>query len=265
VRTAGKEDIVQVRRVSGTSLTVSALTHVYANGDWVGMWRQQYQARDNDPAYRRDEIALAATIRSWLRGIAPHVAFSGNVSWNPSYPADSSRLISTVDLWWDEDGFTNDGRAPYAITDSSWRAKAAGLSAFLASARHGWVDGAAIEHDSASWTTAEVNWFLGNYLLFKNDASWLFPHGPDQGATIATSSLLATAAKIGAPTDTYYQIQGVYWRDYTHGLVLVNPSSRISRMILLGALHYRDLWGVGHQGVITLGPAQAVVLLGPRL
>jgi hypothetical protein len=263
VRTAGKEDIVQVRSVSGTTLAVPALAHAYADGDWVGRWTQQYQARGDDPAYRRDEIALAANIRSWLRTFAPGIAFSANISWNPSYPADSNRLVSKTDVWWDQDGFNRDGQAPYVITDSGWRAKAAGLSAFLASGRHGWVDGAATEHDSRSWTPAEVNWFLGNYLLFKNDTSWLFPHGPNEGDTVATWPLFATANEIGVPTDTYYEVDGVYWRDFTHGLVLVNPSSRISRTILLGALHYRDLWGVVHQGAIALGPAKAVVLFSP--
>ena len=51
-------------------------------------------------------------------------------------------------------------------------------------------------------------------------------------------------AQIGTPLNSMYQGQGVYWRDYSNGVSIVNPASRGTFTVNLNAaFQYVDLYG----------------------
>jgi hypothetical protein len=59
-----------------------------------------------------------------------------------------------------------------------------------------------------------------------------------------------------------YANQGVYRRDFTNGLVFVNPSSTTSHTLTLPTGTYKDLYGTTQPSTITLAPASAITLVG---
>ena len=67
-------------------------------------------------------------------------------------------------------------------------------------------------------------------------------------------------AQIGSPHGEMYQGQHVYWRDYSHGLSVVNPSSSATYTVKLPG-QYTGLDGGNVGQTITLPPHSGAVLL----
>src|SRR5579884_500006 len=63
---------------NGDSSSGRRCGHYSASGDWI----QQYNGTADDPAFRAQEIDLAADVQSWLHSAYPNVAFAANLSWS---------------------------------------------------------------------------------------------------------------------------------------------------------------------------------------
>jgi hypothetical protein len=232
-------------------------------GHWTGApgnsaWTAQYNGTSDDPNYRANEIAMAQNLQQWLHANYPRVAFSANFSYNNVYPADSDSLMSHVDFLFDEQGFTNpNGGSPYNYTGAAWVAKAQHTWNYI-SAGHGWQDINQFGDSFGALTNAQKQWALANYLLLKNNASWIYICGPQEYGTLLMTP--EYAAQIGSPTDTFHQSQGVYMRHFTNGLALVNPSGSASYSVTLSGV-YHDLYGHALSGQVSLPPAAGQVLL----
>jgi hypothetical protein len=232
-------------------------------GHWTGApgasaWVAQYTGTSDDPNYRANEIAMAQHLQGWLHTRYPRVAFAANFSYDNAYPAESDSLMSHVDLLFDEQGFTNpNGGSPYRYTGAAWAAKAQHTWSFI-SAGHGWQDINQFGVALSALSNVEKQWALANYLLLKNNASWIYICGPQEYGTLLM--VPEYAAQIGSPTDTYHQSQGVYVRHFTHGLALVNPSATTSYTVTLSGA-YHDLYGNSLNGQVTLPPASGQALL----
>jgi hypothetical protein len=70
-------------------------------------------------------------------------------------------------------------------------------------------------------------------------------------------------AQIGRAKDEMYLGQSVYWRDYTHGLTIINPSSSQTYIVRLPS-QYTDLYGQNVGQILTLSPHSGMVLLSLR-
>lgn len=232
-------------------------------GHWTGApgsstWVAQYNGTSNDANYRANEVAMARNLQSWLHANFPHVAFAANFSYDNQYPTDSDSLMSHVDLLFDEQGFSNGNNGPpYNYTGAAWVAKAQHTWSFI-SAGHGWQDMNQFGNSFGSLTTAQKQWAIANYLLLKNSASWIYICGPQEYGTLLMTP--EYNAPVGSPTDTYYQSQSVYMRDFTNGLALVNPSASSSYTVTLSGTHH-DLYGNAVGTQVTLPPASGLVLL----
>jgi hypothetical protein len=226
--------------------------------DTSGHWVPQYNGTLNDAHWRAHEIALAAALQTWVHTHYPNVAVAGNLSWFDGYLTDQLSLLSHLDLWFDEQGFTNGNSGGANFLDTAWADHAAAVQAVL-TAGHGWQDINQEPVNFANTTRAQRQWALGNYLLLKNNASWLYITGHQQYGTLLIAP--EYAAHIGTPTNTYYPNQGIYRRDYTNGLVLVNPSSTTPHTITIPPNTYKDLYGNPQPAIITLAPASAQILL----
>jgi hypothetical protein len=168
--------------------------------------------------------------------------------------------MSQADILWDEDGWTNPwGSVSYQYLDQAWVDKAQHLSSLLATGK-GWGDENHEPVNVTSTSTAQRQWALANYLLFKNSHSWLFLIGSSDAGQLVNLPEYA-AAQVGTPTDSYYANQGVYRRDFTTGVVFVNPSSTTSYTVSIPANTYKNLYGAVQASSITLGAATATVLV----
>jgi len=233
-------------------------------GHWTGAqgsstWVQQYNGTSNDPNYRANEIAMAQNLQSWLHAKYPNVKFAANFSYDNNYPSDSDSLMSHVDLLFDEQGFTNGNNGPpFYYADSAWVAKAQHTWNFINSG-HAWEDVNQFGTSFSTLTTAQKQWAIANYLLLKNNESWIYMCGPQEYGTLLMAP--EYTAQIGSPTNTYYASQNVYMRDFTNGMAIVNPSSTQSVTITLPANAYKDLSGNTVGTSVQLPAVSGLVLL----
>lgn len=224
-----------------------------------GAWVSQYAGTTDDPNWRAFQTRLAATIQTWLHASYPHIAFAANLSWSDNYTTDELHLLRHLDVWFDEQGFTDSNNGGSRIKDYAWGNKVAAVEAVV-SAGHGWQDINQEPVSFASTTRAERQWALGNYLLLKNNHSWIYICGEQQYGTALIAPEYA-AARVGRPTDAYYANQGVYRRDFTSGLVFVNPSGTSRYTVSIRAATYKDLYGNVAGPTISLSPGSAIVLV----
>jgi hypothetical protein len=110
-----------------------------------------------------------------------------------------------------------------------------------------------------SVTNAQVQWAMANYLLIKNNASYMYITGYQQYGYVFLRP--EYSAQIGSAAGAMYQSQNVYMRDFTNGKAIVNPSSSQSYTIALPQGTYNDLYGNAVNSV-TLAPVSGIVLLG---
>jgi hypothetical protein len=229
--------------------------HFDSSGDWVG----QYNGTTDDPNWRAHEIGFAGAVRSWLHAAYPNVALAGNLSWSDWYTSDESTVLGNLDLWFDEQGFTNGNVSADEFNDTAWQDKAAAVASVVY-AGHAWQDINQEPVSFANTTRAERQWALGNYLLLKNSTSWVYICGQREYGTLLIAPEYS-AAQVGTPTDTYHANQGVYRRDFTNGLVFVNPSSSTSYTVTIPGTTYQDLYGNTQRSSITLPAGSAIVLV----
>jgi hypothetical protein len=111
-----------------------------------------------------------------------------------------------------------------------------------------------------SVSSNDIQWALASYLMCKEHISALFistkqGYGED-------SRFGEYNAQIGNPRDEMYQGQNVYWRDYSNGIVAVNPSATQTYTVSISpGSHYVDLYGNQIGQTITLTPHSGIVLL----
>src|SRR6266581_3091724 len=110
----------------------------------------------------------------------------------------------------------------------------------------------------ANLTNDQVQWALANYLLIKNNTSYLSISGYQEYGYLLIRP--EYAAPIGSPTNAYYALQNVYMRDFTGGLVIVNPSSSTQYTVSLPSGKYKDLYGNTIGTSYTLPVHSGVVL-----
>jgi hypothetical protein len=243
------------------------------NGSWTGQrcghydtsgnWVQQFNATADDPAWRQAIITWAKNMQNWFHANYPKNTMSVNFSFDPNFPSDSNRLLSYIDFDFMENGFTNGNGAPandpnqWYYTDVNWLSVMQGLQSYLAG-KHA-IDFINQEPvPFAQITKGQVQWALANYLLIKNNASYVYIAGYQEYGPLYIRPEYST--QIGSATGQMYQSQGVYMRDFTNGKAIVNPSSTQTFLITLPAGAYKDCYGKSVPSV-TLGIHSAIVLL----
>jgi hypothetical protein len=239
------------------------------DGAWTGMrcghfdtsgnWVAQFNATSDDPAYRQAIIQWAQSMRSWIHTHFPAATMGVNFSYAFGFPSDSDTLLSNIDIDCDESGFTNGNNGPpWFYTDEQWLAKMQSLQRFLSPGHELF----SINQEPIPFTELtddQVQWALANYLLIKNNASYLNISGYQEFGDIYIRP--EYAAPIGHATNSMYLSQQVYMRDFSNGLSIVNPSSSQAITISLPANTYKDLYGNTINPPITLPIHTGLVLL----
>ncbi len=228
------------------------------------VWTQQFNGTSNDPAYRQAIITWTKNMQSYMHSHYPNNPMSENFSFDFSFPTDSNTLLSYIDIDNDEQGFTNGNNASasnpksWYYTDSQWVQKMQALQTFMSNGPKGWYPNNQEPVSFANLTNDQVQWALANYLLIKNNTSYLSISGYQEYGYLLIRP--EYAAPIGSPTNAYYALQNVYMRDFTGGLVIVNPSSSTQYTVSLPSGKYKDLYGNTIGTSYTLPVHSGVVL-----
>ena len=221
----------------------------YVNGKWV----QRYNGQVDDPKWRADLV-------TWLTNMqyAPHpLALIPNLSLGDVSPTDPlvQTVLSHVDGILDEDGFTNGGRG--YLTGNAWVQHVQMIEEVQKQDKPYYLVN---QFSTDTVDSAEVQWALASYLMGKEHSEYLFistyqKYGDD-------TRYPQYNAQIGVPDGAMYQSQKIYWRNYSNGLSIVNPSNTNTFTVTLPVgKHYVDLNKGSVGQTITMPPHSGLVLL----
>ncbi len=223
----------------------------YHNGQWV----QRYTGKMDDDQWRTDVINWVKTMQQALHALPHPLALIPNFS--PGTPSAAGpgvqQAVSYMDGVEDEDGFTSQGTG--YVTGDDWVQRVH----FMESVQQQHKAYYLIEQFPRV-SRDEIQWALATYLMGKGHAAWLFI-SPVQGY-VTDLWHDEYAARIGSPLAPMHQQQHVYFRDYSHGLSIVNPSATVTYTVTLPAgKSYSDLYGNRVGPTVVMQPHSGLVLL----
>lgn len=223
----------------------------YQNGKWV----QRYTGQSDDPQWRADIVSWATRMQSALHALKHPLALVINFGLGSIAPNDTyvQQLIRHTDGILDEGSFTNYGNG--YITDDNW-VQLVNLIKEVQSLKKPYysID----EFSTKSLSHDQIQWALSSYLMGKDHLATIFISASQQyGSDLRYPEY---NANIGTPEGDMYKDQLVYWRKYSNGLVVVNPSSSSSYSVQISG-SYVDSYG-NHIGKdLTLQPHSGMLLL----
>ena len=196
-----------------------------------------------------------AAVYSFFANVAPQLHRAGLL-----VVANIGGSTTTRGLWkkWNgpldgamEESFTNGGAGRDTILDGQWPAK---LGHALWSETHGKI---ALDH-AVTATRGGARYGLASMLLVAGGEN-LYSASKDYAHEVWWPEYTTTNA-LGRPLGRYRVLRnGIYRRDFTHGVVLVNPHATGARVVRLAAT-YRGS-GLGSVRSVRLKPTTGVVLV----
>ena len=241
----------------------------WRNGSWVPLYGGA--ASQNDPLFVTAVVNWAQSMYSWFKSAYPAKGFALNLnaarSADPQHPFQNIGLLYPyMDIDVSEQGFTGYGQNYYGygynvLADGDWQNTVNSFETLNSQGKAFYVVNLISASSEAAITRAQLNWVIANYLLVKGAHSYMSmyhywngqrPYGnfydrPEYHITI------------GHATSGRYTYQGVQRRDYSHGMVLVNPSSTQSYAVTIPS-GYTNMYGSAVTSR-TLTPTTALVLL----
>jgi hypothetical protein len=238
--------------------------------DSTGRWVQQYSGELFDSVYAQAQGTALTTVVTDARNVDSHAShtvnqrFQCNAAWSPG--------IASADMVLDEGGFTMNTMGDYVTTapgqgcGNEWGSTVYTYEALQTGPG---ARGIAVINEEPYTVTsymtrtglrarADLQYALANYLLIKHAHTYFWWGGRGQyGGPPSPQS--EYTAPIGSPEDRSYPAQGVYMRDYSNGLVLVNPDPTKTTTVALPR-SYRDLYG-NRLARVAMPPHSGEVLL----
>lgn len=233
--------------------------HYSASGTWV----QQYSGAWDDSRYVDDVLAWARSTYAYVHGYAPTATMAINYSYQTGFGfARNYRLMTSADEDLDERGFTNWGsKGQNVASPQQWSQIVRAIDALHANGSC-YVENGEEPELSKDITQAERLWVVSNYLLTRDDCTYVWMSGfTASGAQDYGRVLLYPEYRlpIGSPTGAASKSGAGWTRAYSGGLVVVNPSKRRAVFHFSGT--YRDENGTRYSGSIALGAGTGQVLL----
>ncbi len=228
----------------------------YQNGKWV----QRYSGKYNDGRWEQDAVNWVTQLQQALHNLPHPMALILNLGYGPSLTPTSAliqQILAHSDGILDEAGFTHYGT--YFLTDQYWL-QAIQLSNIEQSQGKPFY----IVDNFSVLNRANIQWSLSTYLMAKGHYCEVFISTTQNYGIDAWH--YEYIAQIGSPAGAMFYSQKVYWRTYTNGVSIVNPSSKSTfRVTLNSSLTYVDLYGNVVGGTEVLPPHSGLVLLtSPR-
>jgi Hypothetical glycosyl hydrolase family 15 len=222
----------------------------YRNGHWV----QHFSGRLDDPQWRAAIINWLKQMQQALHHLQRPLAlianfYIGNVSFTDP---QIQQLATYSDGLLDEDGFTLSGKG--YLTDDQWVQRVQFMESVQRQQKPYYIIDL-----FPSVGQAQIQWALASYLMGKEHAAALFISMP--GGYGNEHLYNEYFAQIGAPSNSMYQAQNVYFRNYSHGLSIINPSATNTYTVTLNGGNYIDLYGNPISQIVTIPPHSGLVLL----
>lgn len=225
----------------------------YKNGTWV----QRYSGQTDDPQWTADIITWLTMMQQALHSLPHPLALIPNLSLSPLSPGDpqTQQLLKHVDGVLDEGGVTLYGQG--YLTDGSWLQRIQLIRSVQAMQKPYYIVN---QFPPTTVHSNDIQWALASYLMSKEHLSALFI-STRQGYG-ADTRFGEYTAPIGSPLNEMYLGQNMYWRDYSNGIVVVNPSATHTYTASMSpGSHYVDLYGNTIGKTVTLQPHTGMVLL----
>ncbi len=255
--------------------------HYDANHNWVA---QYSGAILNDAAYATANGNAMLSIANAIHVQYPNATLTSNQGYN-TYTLKSNweKVLPGVNMITDEYSFNSDGTG-FVTSDAGGEPRISNQ----------WLDQmqewqrtqkvlnkgiffidvlpittlTAYESDTDASVRADVQWVLANYLMIKYNHTYVDLVGNQDasgnaqyGYPMIPQHEYPTVEQIGSATNDFYASQGVYMRDYTNGLTIVNPSSGATFSVNLPSGRYKDLYGHVVTTPLNLAPHTGAVLL----
>ncbi len=231
--------------------------------DLSGNWVQQYNGKSNDPAYQRDELVWEAATYQHVHNYSKTATMQVNVSYEFGYPEQVNlRLMTTTDLLFDERGFSNYGTPPNVPLPSQWEQIMAVLKYVQSKGICYMTNGEESELTADIPQSARL-WVIANYLLVKNNCTYMYMSGFTSDGSQDYGSLITFpeySIRIGHATSAMEKTQGVWARMYSGGLTLVNPYTQTATVTLPPG-SYIDVNGNSVGPTVTMEGQTGLVLL----
>ena len=230
---------------------LSGACGVYIHGRWV----QRYTGRLDDPQWRADIIMWLTRMQQALHHLRRPLALIPNISLEalPLYDPVWQQVVNHVDGLLDEGGFTYYGSG--YMTGSAWVRRIQFMETVQQQHKPYYII-----NQFRSVGHAQIQWALASYLMGKEHTAALFistlqGYGGDTWYS-------EYGALIGSPLGLMYQAQNVYFRNYSHGLSIVNRSATNTYAVTLtSGISYSDLYGCPVGQTVKLPPHSGLVLL----
>jgi len=231
--------------------------------DTSGAWVQQFTGQSDDAAFRKAVLGWEAATYKHVHAYSKTATMQVNVTYHFGEPNSVNlQLMTTTDLLFDERGFTNWGTAArHVSTPTEWQTIVTALqyvqSKGLCYMTNGEEPGA-----SNQISQAERLWVLANYLLVKNNCTYVYVTGIANGQQ-GYGSLITFpeySIAIGHATGTMKKKQGAWMRTFSGGLTLVNPYTATATVTLPPG-NYVDVNGNAVTSPVTLARQTGQILL----
>lgn len=200
-----------------------------------GSWVQQYTGESQDPAFRRDVLAWEAASYQHVHGYSKTATMQVNVSYQFGEPNEENlRLMTTTDLLFDERGFTNwGGTTQHVTTPQEWKGIVTALE-YVESKGLCYMTNGEEPVPTKKISQAMRLWVLANYLLVKNDCTYVYMSGITNGQQDYGNLTVFPeySVPIGHATSAMMKTQGVWERMFSGGMTLVNPYNATATVTL---------------------------------
>src|SRR5262249_14815396 len=225
-------------------------------GVWHGKeWVQQFGGQSRDEVFAAAVLDYIALIRDEVHKRGAALAL--NAKLDAKQEALTGRLIALSDVWLDEGGFSN-GCKP-VVVDLVWRA-------MFDLAYQKAMAGAYVSMNTLCKAFSEIDmqessWIIANFLLVRGNRSYLAVLGPGDGGRFLDYPQ-SWDPPVGKPLGPPGALGPLFVRDYEHGLVVVNPSSKNAASFNLpaGRWHAQEKEGPA-AGPLSLPPRSGLVLI----
>jgi len=227
--------------------------------DKNGQWVQRYTGQMNDPAWQADVLSWATQMQATLHALPRPMLLMANFSYG-SIPLKSDatqKVLQHLDGVLDESSFTQYGETHIAA--DAWVQMVKYVSTMQRQNKpfllvNEFKADQTISHD-------DMQWVIGSYLMCKQRLAMLYiayiqSYGTDKYLTLPEYAL-----QIGSPRGEMYEDQGVYWRDYTGGQVVVNPFNVDITVTLSPGASYVDPYGAHIDQTLRLPALSAKIML----
>ncbi len=229
-----------------------------------GKWVQQYSGKPYDARFRRDALAWEAATYAHVHQLSPTATMQVNYAYQFNEPAaDNLTMMTTTDLLFDERGFTDWGASGQNYSPPAQWTKISDVLSKVQSKSICYMTNGEEPELTDLISQAERLWVIANYLLVKNNCTYMYMSGfaadgsQDYGRLITFPEY---SIQIGHAVGEREKQQGVWVREFSAGWTMVNPYNRTAT-VKVPAGQWVDVNGVLAGPTVTMSPQTGIVLL----